>query len=178
MTLLPAKPQLPQVTELIKEVSDLVVTEHNYTEICEAVVETKSQYKHLDEAEKRITKPLNEALKEAKSWFATPKKAYAEVERILKEKILGYQATLQARKIEAVKTLQIDTLAQISASPHPSEVQTREVWDMEIVDPAQVPGQFWIRIIDEAKLRSFASSGVDIPGVRFFKRAILAVKTR
>lgn len=178
--MLPAKPTLPDPTPILVELRSMQVSEENYGEICEAVIETKAQYKRLDEEEHKITDPINEALKAARSWFAAPKKAYVEIERILKEKIIEHQEALRTKKAEAVAQItqgSVDarhTLADLAKPPHPPAIQMREVWDLEIVDRSQVPPMFWT--IDESALRKYAGK-CDVPGVRFFKRPVVAVGT-
>lgn len=178
MTNLPA---LPDPSPLLSELLDLQVTTENYQEICECLIEVKTNINRLDEEERKITDPLKLSLKNAKAWFAKPKKTYERMEMILKSLVVKYQATLQATKIEAIREIatgSVDarhTLAELAEAPQPVGIQTREIWDFEIVDRSQVPGQFWV--IDESAIRAYPHKESGIPGVRFFKKTSVAVKT-
>jgi hypothetical protein len=176
-----ALPELPDPSPILAELRDFKVTAENYQEVCDSLIEVKSQYKRLDEEEKKITDPLKVSMKAAKDWFGKPKKVYEQLEVILKNLVVGYQAELQAVKRQAIAEISQGspdarhTLAVIADSPQPVGIQTREIWDFEIVDRTKVPGQFWV--IDEAAIRQYAGKNVDVPGVRFFKKQIIAVKT-
>lgn len=181
MNTLPAKPNLPDPSDILADLEAMPVTADNYGEICESVIEAKTKLKEIKAKEKELTDPIKQALKVAQSWFTGPKKTYERIEQILKAKIAEHQGTLQLVKRQAVLAIaqgSVDarhTLAEMSDPVQPLGIQTREVWDMEIVDVSKIPASFWI--IDEGKLRSFASTGIEVPGVRYFKRPVIAVST-
>lgn len=174
-------PTLPDPSPLLEELTKLEVTVENYPEICDCLIEVKANYKRLDEEEKQITDPLKLSLKRTKEWFARPKKVYEKMEQILKDLVSKHQATLQETKFAAVRQIasgSVDarnTLAFLAEAPQPPNIQTREIWDFEIVDRSQIPGQFWV--VDESAIRAYPHKESGIPGVRFFKKQIVAVRT-
>lgn len=175
-------PALYDPTDLIAEVSAMVPTDENYPEICEGILIAKENVTRLNEEEAKITAPQLESLKAARAWFGKPRETYAKIEAILKSKVVEYQGQLRARKALAVAQLTATgapdargTLAELSAAPQPPGIQTREVWDFELTGDA-LPSSLLCPNLPA--IRALAGKGVTVPGVRFFKKTIVAAATR
>ena len=58
----------------------------------------KAKLKSLDEQEKAITRPMNDALKAARDWFRAPKQFLSDAEAILKRAMLTYQGEQEKKR--------------------------------------------------------------------------------
>jgi hypothetical protein len=174
----------PELSALLAEVAQIPVTEQTYQTIVTVAQGAKARIKHLTDEKEKITKPLNEALKAARAWFAEPIKAYEQVEQICKGKIAEHQrAQLQLKQALIVQFAASpqdvsapQTLAVLAAAPAPQGVSVRELWCVEVTDPTQVPRHFLD--VSEQRLLAHARAydGAAVPGVRFFKRSSVAVR--
>lgn len=176
-------PVLHDPKDLLSEISIIVPTDQNYQEICEALLIVKANITHLDTEEAKIADPQIASLKALRAWFGQPRETYSKIEALLKSKIAEYQGQLRARKALAVAQLTATgapdargTLAELSAAPQPPGIQTREVWDFELCDAAAVPREYLVPNLPA--IRALAGKGVAVPGVRFFKKTVVAAATR
>lgn len=107
-----------QVQELAATVDGVLVaakeykiaTPEAYVASADRLRAIKGIQKQLDDAEKAITKPMNDALKAARDLFRAPKDAAAKAEYLIKQAITAYQA--EQRRIEQEKQRQADEAAR------------------------------------------------------------------
>ena len=147
----------------------------------------KSWTKEVTEAKEKITKPLNESLKAARSLFAPIEEQGKEAERIVKQKMIEYQtaeeekakkltekieAKVEAGKMSFEKGMEkienIEPEKRVEGSKY--TLTFREDKKMEITNIALIPDEYWV--VDEVKLRKSVLAGTEVPGTK-----IVIIKT-
>jgi len=141
----------------------------------------KSIGKDIKKWRESITKPLNEALKNARDLFRPLENDWSEAERIVKKKMVDFNVKQQAKaaekeaKIEKqVEKGEIDMekgaekLEKV-APPNKIEadkgsIQFRTIKKIVIFDKSKLPREFLIP--DTVKIRKVALAGIDIAGVK------------
>lgn len=153
----------------------------------EILADVKGKNNRLEEMKHQATKPMNEALKAIRSWFAPAQNHYAEAEVILKNKIAAYHREIEAKRQAALvkiddaadsKTITV-ALAELGQAQKPvtQGVSVTEVWDYEIVDASLLPREFLMA--DEKKIKAASvGAGLEIPGVRRFKKSRVASRAK
>jgi hypothetical protein len=138
-------------------------------EIAKLTTQRDDLLRPLAEAEARIDQEIR-AFRLRKAQEAAEKQAKADaayekkVERAV-AKGLDPVAVLPPPVIAApVKTVQTDA----------GKVTARKVKKFRIVDPAQVPVEYWI--LDEAKIGKAVRAGLEIPGVQTWEEEVLQVR--
>lgn len=142
-----------------------------------------SQFKQLKELEKRIkdeqdkiTKPLNEALKNARALFAPffdrTATLIASVRKGLGEYDAGVQAALDKQRAKLERKVQAGTITEDDAKVAVTRaavakgagvVPTTTHRVVVITKPEVVPDRYWV--LDEVLIRKEALAGRKIPGV-------------
>ena len=154
------------------------------------VIERKAKLNKLGKevkAEKeKATKPLNEALRTVRSWWAPLEEMIEEGEKIFSRALLTYKSKVEeeARKKEAQiaarvekGTMRLDTaerkLEQVQhvekhADTEFGRVQFRKVKRVRITNPDLVPDEYWI--IDQVKLNeAVLRQGIQVLGTEIFE---------
>lgn len=170
----------------IKTVDDL-------TEATELLGKIKTVGKAITQKKESITKPLNEALRNARSFFAPVEEMWANAERIVKDKMIGYQNEQLAKaaketkkveeKVEAGKMSFEKAAEKIEAVTPQKNVTTdagaaqfRTVKEVVIDNETLIPREYLV--LDMVKIRKVALAGVSIPGVRIVEKQAVAGITR
>jgi len=141
--------------------------------------EVKGKLKTLKAMREEATRPMNEALKKVRSWFAPAEDFYTRAEGIWKRKISAFQivqAEAQRKALAAVQVAhaagdtkavaQAMTVAAQTQVELPKSLSVREAWAFEVINPDLVPREYCSP--DATKLRQAvgASKGqIEIPGV-------------
>lgn len=153
----------------------------------EILADVKGKNNRLEEMKHTATKPMNEALKAVRSWFAPAQNHYAEAEVILKNKIAAYHREIEMRRQAALAKIDdaadsptiTVALVELGAAQKPvtQGVSVTEVWDYEIVDASLLPREFLMP--DEKKIKAASvGAGLEIPGVRRFKKSRVASRAK
>jgi hypothetical protein len=142
------------VDQIVAYVEALQVVDQKTADFAgQLVKDAKARFKQLDEREKTITKPLNEALKAARDLFRAPKDGYERIEKLLKLKVANWsaqQAAAQRQQYElaaqsyaqgnqAAASSALAQAATASAAALPAGMSVRYVWDYKITDAQAVP---------------------------------------
>jgi hypothetical protein len=155
--------------------------------IAEILADIKGQNKRLEEMKKSATSPLNDSLKTIRSWFAPAQDRFAEIERILKAKIVIYHERLEIERKRAIAAIDdAATSAEIGAAlavlhsteepERPAGLSVRELWTYEVIDYHAVPRHFMC--INEALIKHVIGSGTrEIPGLRIYATKSVASKS-
>lgn len=138
----------------------------------------------------KITKPMNEALKNARNLFRPFEDNVEEASRVIKFKMTEYiQSVDAARKEEEEKIakkiesgrMKVETgLTKMEKLPEAPKrvqaesggVQVRTIKKVVIKDPEKLPREYLIP--DEVKIRKVALAGVEIPGVEVLEEKSIA----
>lgn len=154
-----------------------------------ALLQIKAIIKFFTEKKESATKPMNEALKAIRSFFAVPLSQGENAEAIIKEKMNIYHAEEMAKaakktemiekKVEsgkmsfdkAAEKIEAITPAKTIVSPVGS-VQFKKTKEVVVEDESKVPDEYWE--LDLVKIRKVALAGVNIPGVRVVETQTVA----
>ncbi len=187
-------PLKTQVTKLETQAQVATITNQEEHEAAITLVgklkETGSQIKKTKES---ITKPLNEALANARALFAPIEQQFASAEAIVKTKLLDYtrkkneEARVQEDKIAArvekgtlkIETAErkLDTIERVETTTRSETghaVQIRKIKKVRIVDTASLPREYLIP--DESLIRRDALAGKEIPGVEIYIEEVIAAR--
>lgn len=167
----------------------VIQSDDEYADAAELLKVVKHKFKVLDEERTISVKPLNDEVKEINAWFKPAldrlKECEAELKKIMGAYSLAKQQEQQrllaeaSRAAEAALVTASDPQANVMAlvqqatdaqAPRVAGVSVSRVWKWELVDPSQVPSDYWS--IDPAKLDAAVKAGArEIPGVRVYEDA-------
>jgi len=179
-----------QVTSLQIEAQKLIIAspEENAQAI-ELKAKLDKTWKGIKAFKESITKPINEALKNARAVFAPIEAKYEEADRLVGKKLLAYKHEVEeeTRKKEAQiaarvekGTMRLDTaekkldsLERVEKTTHTAagQVQFRQIPKMRITDENLIPEKYWI--IDLVALRKDVLAGEVVPGAEKFYEEIV-----
>lgn len=153
----------------------------------------KLLYKAVTQSKEKITKPLNEALRNARAFFSPVENDCEKAENIVKRKMIDFNTAELAKaakkteviekkveegkmsfekaadKIEAITPEKTVTVATGSA-------QFRTVKEVVIENEMLVPREYLV--LDMVKIRKVALAGVEIAGVKVIEKQTIAGLTR
>lgn len=142
--------------------------------------------KMITQKKESITKPLNEALKNARSFFSPVESDYIRAEKIVKDKMSDFQeAELEkaAKKAEAIEAKvaagkiteekaeqKIEAIAIPVAKVEAKSGVVRFRTDKEVIidDETKIPREYLV--LDMVKIRKASLAGVKIPGVSVIEK--------
>lgn len=170
----------------IKTVDDL-------TGATELLGKIKTVGKAITQKKESITKPVNEALKNVRAFFAPLEKQWWNAEKIVKDKMINYQndqiakAAKETEKIEdkvekgkltfgkAAERIEAVT-PQKNVVANSGAIQFRTKKEVVIDNEMLIPREYLI--LDMIKIRKVALAGVNIPGVRVIEKQTVAGITK
>lgn len=187
-----------ELTNLKREVSILenqarnVIIENreDYESAIDFVSKLKDAGSKIKDKKESVTKPLNEALKNARNLFNPIEDQFASAEKILKGKLLAYKREVdeEARRKEeqyAARvergTMKADTAEQkiaevdridTTTKGDVGRVQVRKVKKVRIADESSLPREYLTP--DMVKIRRDALGGKEIPGVIIEEEEVIA----
>jgi hypothetical protein len=151
----------------------------------------KTFYKEIEAKRKKVTDPLNQALKEFRSWYKPSLDLLSEGERILKKSIGDYslkkerEREEQMRKIaEASQKGDFDgahiAAQNIVETPAARGISSTRAWDYKVLDLSEVPRE-WLTL-DHSKVKiHIKNAGKNkpeaVPGIEFYEKAGVTVRT-
>lgn len=184
-----------EVSKIVGIASALKIKDKNdLQEATNLLTKIKVIGKELLFAKEKITKPLNEALKSARGFFAPVENEWLRAEKIVKEKMLDYQkeemvkAAKETSKIEAkveagkmgfdkaADKIEAITPAKTIASEGGGSAQFRPIKKVVVEDESKIPDEYWV--LDMVKVRKVALAGVEIPGVKIVEEMTIAGATK
>ena len=172
-----------QARDALKLIADLSVSNSSERDFAaDLLLDVKRELWEIESRRRRITDPLNSALREVNDLFRPARDALDRCERVLKEKIAGFlqiQARINAEAVAAAAAAADGEeasreLARVEAPAMPTGMSVRKVWKFEIVDEDLVPREFCSP--DPRKIG--ASNTREISGVRFFQEDIVAARRK
>lgn len=185
----PERLEAAQVVTWLRDVFD-VTDDVTMATAGSLVVEAKKRFQLLEARRTAITKPILASKRAIDDLFMPVLSALQDAERILKQKMgrftLQREQERRALMVAAATQHQTMTLAGQQAPPlvipAPAVAQgvsVRAVWDCEVTNSELVPRQYCV--VDERLIRAqIPKDGPPqpIPGVRWFQREQVAVRTR
>lgn len=167
-----------------------IETQENYTQAVDLLSKLKETGNLIKTKRESITKPLNEALRNARELFKPIEDQFANAESIIKTKLLDYKRKVddEARKKEAQiakrveeGTLKLETaekklesIERVDATTRGNigEVQVRKVRKVRIINEAAIPRQYLVP--DMVAIRRDALNGIQIEGTEVYEEEIIA----
>ena len=169
----------------------IIATKEDYANAADLVSKLKDIGSRIKSQKESITKPLNEALRNARELFAPIELQYLEAEGIIKSKILEYKVKKDAEaKAEETKIvgqiesgyIKIETaeskmgvIERVGSTTRGEvgEIQIRKIRKVRIVDEMALPRKYLIP--DNVAIRRDALGGKEIPGVEVYDEEQVAV---
>jgi hypothetical protein len=166
-----------------------IKTADDLTVATELLGKIKTVGKMITQKKESITKPLNEALRNARNLFAPLESQYDSAERIVKDKMVIYQnaqiaaaakatakveAKVEAGKMSFEKAAEkIEAVTpQKNVTTNAGAAQFRTVKEVVIEDESLVPREYLM--LDMVKIRKVAIAGVEIAGVKIVEKQVVA----
>lgn len=160
-----------------------ILSDEDYQFVGETLREVKGVYKQIEERRKKVTAPLNEALKEFRAWYQPALAVLENTEALLKRKLADYDTAQRERarlamEAAAEASRQGDFDAAHAASqgivsaPQAKGITVTRRWDYRLVDLSLVPREFLC--LDHSAVKIYLkAAGKDtptqIPGLEFFE---------
>jgi hypothetical protein len=183
--------ELMTKTELIvREAKEMVVqNKDSLTTAVDFLGRIAIARKEVDSRRRFFVDPLNQQVKSINDLFRSYSDPLAEADRIVRSKVLAYQAEEakraadeQQRILEEAGTT--EEFVPITVGEPEKTVRagagsatTRQVWTFRIVDPSLVPDEY--KVIDEKKIAAVVKAGIrHIPGVEIYPTSSLVVTGR
>lgn len=154
----------------------------------DVLAEVKGKWKRLDEREKEITRPMNDALKKTRALFKPAKDYFGEVETHLKRAIGAHKMLEEKRNAEAARAAAdaheagdtqgvVNAMATIAHISNVGGLTTMRKWRFEITDASKLPREFLCPNETLIKEHAAHTTGDDdptpIPGVRFYPEVVV-----
>jgi len=183
-----------QVSKAVSAATALEIkTADQMTNATDILGKIKTVGKMIKSKKETITKPLNEALRNARAFFAPLEKQFNDAERIVKNKMLDYQRAEMAKatkktekienKVESGK-MSFDKAADKIEEATPEKtveanlgaVQFRTIKQVIIEDESLLPREYLVP--DMVKIKKVALAGVSIAGVKVVDKQVVAGLTK
>lgn len=186
-----------QVTTAVNRANDILIdSQESLASAADILKAVKDAGKVVKTEKEKITKPLNESLKAARDLFRPIEDDLATGERIIKSKMVDYEAEIEAKRAaEAAKlearvekgTMRTDTamrkmddLETVDSTVKGAKgsVNFREVRKVKIVDPTKIPLKYLMdeKVIAaiETAVRTDVLNGTKVDGVEIKIEKVVA----
>lgn len=179
-----------QVTKAFQNAGEVVIKNpEDLVKATELLSRVKTVAKNIKILKEGVTKPLNEALRNARLLFSPMEDQVNSAERVIKGKMIDYQnaeekkaAKKEVKIVEKVETGKMDMVQAAEkieeARPATNIKSTtgsanfKKVKNFRILDESLIPREYLV--IDMVKVRKVALAGVAIPGVEVYEESVVA----
>lgn len=176
-----------QVSKAVQAAQSLEIkTAEQQTVAVDILAKIKQVGKLITEKKESITKPLNEALKNARALFKPIEEQYELAEKIVKDKMVEF-AKAQEVKAEKITqrvengTMKFETaankiveLTQTQITGNQGTVQYRTVKKLEIYNAMELPRKYLLP--NETLIKADLMAGLEVPGAKLVEEKIVAVR--
>lgn len=153
--------------------------------------EVKDQYKAIENKRKAATQPIDQALKEIRSWFKPALDALSSVEEQLKSKLAKYHDGLAEERANLLEDIHdadgdkgeqraaLVRLKDLEEENQPSGISYRDNYEIDVVDHTKVPREFMV--VDMRALEAHIKAQpnptkANIPGVVVRRSSTVVVR--
>ncbi len=184
-------------TGALRAVSELVVNDQASAQgAADWLGDVQTELKAIKAMKDSALRPMRESEQQIRDWFRPIEEALSQAVDVIKAKIGEYELANRQLQREAFSRAadlydsgdDIAARAEIvvanghAANRKPSGASTREVWEAEIVDASAVPREWCVpderRIAALARTTPADSDPVQIPGVRYVRKAVVVGRPR
>lgn len=170
-----------KIAEIVEKSETLTIaTQEENNAAIERKAKINKLAKEIKAEKEKATKPLNEALRKVREWWAPLEAAVEAEEKKIGKALLAYKDKVaEETKIEEARiaarvekgTMKVETaerkigeLEEVKKTTHTEhgQVQFRKVPMMRIVNESLIPDKYWV--IDSVSLRRDVIAGVEVPG--------------
>lgn len=179
-------------SQILQELKSLQISDDDdYEYAGEFLKSVKRLYNEVEARRKKVTDPLNAALKEFRGWYKPTLDILEEGERLLKKKLGDYALKKEQEREEQMRQIaaasrqgdfdSAHAISQnLSESASHAGISVQRKWDYKVTDFAQVPREFLC--IDHSALKiHIRNAGKDkpqsVPGVEFFETTGVIART-
>lgn len=152
----------------------------------ELLSNVKKLGKFITQEKEKITKPMREALDNARALFAPFEKNAKEAEVLIKDKMSDYMLAQEkkrreeeekiAKKVEAGRMKEETAIKKLEQMPEQARTVASGgasatmamIKDYRIVDESLIPREYLV--VDTAKIRKAMHAGTPIPGVEYYEK--------
>jgi len=182
---------------IVREAKEMVVRDKDtLTAAVDFLGKIAIAKKEVDSRRRFFVDPLNQQVKNINDLFRSYSDPLGEADKIVRNKVLIYQAEEAKRVAEEQRKATEKARAQAEETGEfvsvPTNIveepektvradaglaTTRQVWTFKIVDPSKVPDEY--KVVDEKKIAAVVKAGVrNIPGVEIYPISSLVVTGR
>jgi len=144
----------------------------------------------IEQKRLKITKPLNQSLKEINNTFKQLKEPLIEARTYLTRKIIDWK-TIEQKRLEVEETRRRKIQEAHEAKGHEvkapivlerpenkiGNTQTRKVWTFEVVDFSKLPNEY--KSLDQVAVNQAIRNGIkEIKGLRIYQEEKLSIVNR
>lgn len=164
-----------QFSQLLEGLRSTQITADNYPTIMGILVQCKAHAKTYTARRDEALNPAKQTANTIKGWFDPVLKSLEEIEQTLKEKAVTYVGAQAAQRITMAQA------GQQPAAPPPQidGVTFREQWDFKVINSGMLSEDLLKPDESAIRKRMKEQMGEDgptpIPGVKFFRRQVIAV---
>jgi len=186
-----------QVTTAVNRANDITIdSQESLASAADILKAVKDAGKVVKAEKEKITKPLNDALKNARDLFRPIEDDLKTGERIIKDKMVDYEAEIEAKRAEEAArlerrvekgTMRVDTAMRKmddletvdqTVKGVKGSVTYREVRKVKVVDPTKIPLKYLMdeRVIAaiETVVRTDVLNGTKVDGVEIKIEKVVA----
>lgn len=188
-----------QVTTISNQAGDLTIdSNESLSQATDILSKIKTASKDVKSRKEEITKPLNDALKSARSLFKPIEDDLAMAERTIKDKMLDYSNEVEAEARKKAAKLEdrvergtmrtdtamrkMDEIETVGSSVQGANgsVQFRTVRNIKIVDPTKIPLKYLsnekVLAAISAAVRTDVLNGTKVDGVEIVEERQVAAR--
>lgn len=156
-----------RANKLLRLCEETIVEDYTQVKVAEELMkDAQTLEKAIEKRRKGWKAPLITLGKLVDALFGEPKETAEEAKRVIKEKILAFNDRVEEERVRLE-----DGVELIKGSLVEEDIKIkglRTTVDFEIVDESLIPREYLM--VDIMKIRRDAKLGVEIPGVKLFKK--------
>lgn len=165
-----------------------IVDEQSLTKATEVLSQANKYAKQLEEDKQKITKPINDALKEIRARYKPLENKLEDIILNIRKSMTSYQTEqMRLQKIEEEKianrvakgTLKVETgIRKLEELPQTADkiatqsgkISFKTVKKFEVIDITLIPHKYLI--VNETAIRDAMKAGIELPGCKYFEEQI------
>lgn len=180
---------IEQLQPEIESISNIkIVDEQSLTKATEVLSQANKYAKQLEEDKQKITKPINDALKEIRARYKPLENKLEDIILNIRKSMTSYQTEqMRLQKIEEEKianrvakgTLKAETgIRKLEELPQTADkiatqsgkISFKTVKKFEVIDITLIPHKYLI--VNETAIRDAMKAGIELPGCKYFEEQI------